>query len=30
VLLLDQVAVCSGRLDPAQLLRALRDRCGAA
>ena len=30
VLLLDQVPVCSGRLDPAELLRALRDRPGAA
>ncbi len=26
VLLLDQVAVCSGQLDQAELLRALRDR----
>jgi hypothetical protein len=26
VLLLDQDPVCSGRLDPAELLRALRDR----
>ena len=30
VLLLDQVPVCSGRLDHAALLRALRDRPGAA
>jgi len=30
VLLLDAVPVCSGRLDPAELLRALRDRPGAA
>jgi hypothetical protein len=30
VLLLDQVAVCSGRLDQAALLRVLRDRAGAA
>ena len=30
VLLLDQTSVCSGRLDQAELLRALRDRAGAA
>jgi Glutaredoxin-like domain (DUF836) len=30
VLLLDQVPVCSTRLDQAELLRALRDRPGAA
>jgi hypothetical protein len=30
VLLLDQVPVCSVRLDPAELLRALRDRPGSA
>jgi hypothetical protein len=30
VLLLDAVPVCSGRLDQAALLRALRDRPGAA
>jgi hypothetical protein len=30
VLLLDQIPVCHGRLDQAALLRALRDRRGAA
>jgi hypothetical protein len=30
VLLLDQVPVCSARLDQAELLRALRDRPGTA
>jgi hypothetical protein len=30
VLLLDQSPVCHGRLDPVELLRALRDRRGAA
>jgi len=30
VLLLDQIPVCSGRLDQAELLRALRDRHDAA
>jgi hypothetical protein len=30
VLLLDEVPVCSVRLDQAELLRALRDRPGAA
>jgi hypothetical protein len=30
VLLLDHTPVCSGRLDQAELLRALRDRPGAA
>ena len=29
VLLLDQVPVCSVRLDQAELLRVLRDRAGA-
>lgn len=30
VLLLDELPVCSGRLEPSALLRALRDRPGAA
>jgi len=30
VLLVDQVPVCSGRLDQAELLRVLADRRGAA